>query len=104
MVFNRFDAYLEDVLRAAYERGDQAYRNAAKLLAGCFAELLAVAGGWIVHANHHHDVFSASYVIGSPEFAFALVLGAVAVPLAPIAKDLATALQTTVKTMRDPAA
>lgn len=86
-VFGRFDLALSAMLDAAYQRADQRYRNASKSLAGLVAVALAVAGGWIVE--------------GDAASLRSLLLwagcGILAVPLAPISKDLASGLSAAVK-------
>lgn len=83
-VLGQFDATLSAVLDAAYERGDQKYRNAAKFLAMAVATGMAGVGGWIVFGNNHTNIL------------LSLLLGVSATPLAPIAKDLASSLQAAV--------
>lgn len=104
-VLGQFDAVLSAVLDEAYERADQKYRNGAKLLAVIVAILLSVAGGWIVYFNGG----PACQAVGTPpgcldfwgyfstkQFFLALLVGASAAPLAPVAKDLASSLQAAV--------
>jgi hypothetical protein len=88
-VLGQFDAVLSAVLDAAYERGDQKYRNACKLLATAVATVLAVIGGWLVYGSGHPvwDYFA------SWQFGLSLIVGLSATPLAPVAKDLASSLQ-----------
>jgi hypothetical protein len=85
-VLGQFDAIVSAVLDAAYERGDQKYRNACKVLAMGVATLLGVIGGWIVYGSG----------MSGGQFVLCLVVGLSATPLAPVAKDLATSLQTAV--------
>jgi hypothetical protein len=80
-VLGQFDTVLSAALDAAYERGDQKYRNAAKFLAMLVATATAGVGGWFV-LDH-----SAASMIK------ALLVGVAATPLAPVAKDLASSLQ-----------
>ena len=47
-VLGQFDAVLSAVLDEAYERADQKYRNAAKLLAVIVATALALFAGWLI--------------------------------------------------------
>jgi hypothetical protein len=89
-VLGQFDAVLSATLDAAYERGDQKYRNACKALAMVVSTMLGGIGGWIVFGGG-----SLSYFV-SGNFAFCLLTGALATPLAPIAKDLADSLQAAV--------
>ena len=79
-VLGQFDVVLGAVLDAAYERGDQQYRNACKALSLVFSTLLGGIGGWIVFGS------------GSA-VALSLLVGFCATPLAPITKDLASCLQ-----------
>jgi hypothetical protein len=80
----QFDAMLTAVIDTAYERGDQKYRNAAKFLAMLTSVALGGIGGLIVFGTDTFDLI------------FCLLAGLVATPLAPISKDLASALQTAV--------
>jgi hypothetical protein len=80
----QFDAVLTAVLDAAYERGDQKYRNAAKFLAMVTSVILGGIGGLIVFGADLTDL------------TFCLVAGLIATPLAPVAKDLASSLQASV--------
>jgi len=89
-VLGQFDAIVSAVLDAAYERGDQKYRNASKFLAMLVATLLGVIGGWVVYGSG----------MSGGQFALCLVVGLSATPLAPVAKDLATSLQAAVTAVR----
>ena len=82
-VLGRFKATIEARIDAAYDRADQVYRNSARLAAGVVAVLLAVAAAYVLYGVRNYD-----------EFGKAILLGLVAVPLAPIAKDVASALAT----------
>jgi len=84
-VLGRFKATIEARIDAAYERADQVYRNTARFAAGGVAVLLAVA---------------ATYIAGSDNYAAAVLIGLVAVPLAPIARDVASALSTAARALR----
>lgn len=79
--YGRFDLLLSALLDQGYQRGDQRYRNRAKLLAIPVAVVLAVAGALAVYGRDISHV------------AMAVVAGFVATPLAPVAKDLASAIQ-----------
>lgn len=93
-VLGQFDAVLSAVLDEAYERGDQQYRNATKLLSALVATLLAVIGGWVIYANATPP--PAGFYFASSQFVLALLVGVSATPLAPVAKDLASSLQAAV--------
>lgn len=81
-VYGRFDLLLSAMLDQAYERADQRYRNSAKLLAVVVAVALALLGAKTVYGH-----------LDSGVWVRALVCGLLATPLAPIAKDLASAIQ-----------
>ena len=81
-VYGRFDLLLSAMLDQGYQRGDQRYRNTAKLLAVPIAVILALVGTWAVDG-----AFIAA------DMGKAFVAGLVATPLAPIAKDLASSIQ-----------
>lgn len=93
-VLGQFDAVLSAMLDTAYERGDQKYRNASKCLAMLVATILGGIGGWIVFGAQSSTFFT------SREFALSLLVGLIATPLAPIAKDLTTSLQSAVGAVR----
>lgn len=85
-IYGRLDAILSAVIDAAYERAAQRYRNAAKFLAAVIAIALALIGGCAVTPANEH----VNWLL------YALI-GAVATPLAPIAKDITTAISTAVQ-------
>jgi hypothetical protein len=78
----QFNAMLTAVIDTAYERGDQKYRNASKFLAMVTSVVLGGIGGLIVFGTDAADLI------------FCLLAGLIATPLAPVAKDLASTLQT----------
>jgi hypothetical protein len=81
--YGRFDLLLTAVLDQGYQRGDQRYRNSAKLLAVPVAVALALLGAWAI----------AGHGIKSLDVWRAVAGGLLATPLAPMAKDLASAIQ-----------
>ena len=83
-IYGRLDAILSSILDAAYEMADQRYRNAAKALAAVIAVGLSVLGSYTVYG-------------GFKELGQAVLVGLVATPLAPVAKDLTTAINTAVQ-------
>lgn len=90
-VYSRFDLIVTALLDEAYQFSDQVYRNGLRTLAAVVAVLLALGGGWALEGAafwHLQDV------------ALAFLIGLLATPLAPIAKDLSTALATAVNTMQ----
>ncbi len=85
-VIAQFDAVLSAVLDEAYERADQLYRNAAKALSVVIAVVLAL--------------IAEKYFINGVDWWQALLVGLIAAPLAPVSKDLVTALQNAVAAVR----
>jgi hypothetical protein len=82
-----FDVQLSAMIDAAYQTADQSYRNSAKLLAAVFAVILALAGKWALGDS-------------SISWGTAVLAGLLAAPFAPVSKDLASALQTSVRTLQ----
>jgi hypothetical protein len=81
--YGRFDLLLTAVLDQGYQRGDQRYRNSAKLLAVPVAVALALLGAWAISTDGLSSLDAWRAVAG----------GLLATPLAPVAKDLASAIQ-----------
>jgi hypothetical protein len=101
--FGRFDLILTALLDEGYQRADQMYRNFAKLLAGVFAVAIAVFGGYQLHSGVPYLGVTASGAAGywgSPEMWTAVIVGLLATPLAPVAKDLTSALAAGVKAVQ----
>jgi hypothetical protein len=84
-VLGRLDASVEAYIDAAFDRADQRYRNVSRLLAGFFAVALALLATWAA---------------GWTDYALAVVVGLAAVPLAPVAKDLASSLASASQAMK----
>lgn len=109
-ILGRLDAVVETRLDAAFERADQAYRNVSKVLAAAVSVILAVGAGGILYADDLAKAVAATTSNGlagyftSRQFALALILGIVAVPLAPISKDLISALGTAMRGLKTPKA
>jgi hypothetical protein len=82
-VYGRFDLLLTALLDQGYQRGDQRYRNSAKLLAVPVAVMLALLGAWAIEGSHLTSADEWRAVVG----------GLLATPLAPVAKDLSSAIQ-----------
>jgi hypothetical protein len=89
-VLGRFDLVLTSIVDEGYHRADQRYRNCAKVWASVVAVVLAILGGWTLADP------SASY-FPSPLMWQAVLCGLLATPLAPISKDLTSALAAGVK-------
>jgi hypothetical protein len=83
--YGRFDLLLSTTIDRAYQRADQRYRSTAKLAAGAVAVLLAEIA--CVSIYGYHAMTGTLWLRG-------LVVGLLATPLAPVAKDLATSLST----------
>lgn len=82
-VYGRFDLLLSALLDQGYQRGDQRYRNRAKMAAIPAAIVLALLGTWGMQGTSFHGADALK----------AIVAGLLATPLAPIAKDVASAIQ-----------
>jgi hypothetical protein len=86
-VYGRFDLLLTTLLDQAYQRADQRYRNAAKAAAVIVAVLLALA---------------ARHVLADPTIGYseAVLIGLIATPIAPVAKDISTAISTAAQALQ----
>ena len=82
-VETRFELILNTYIDEAYQRADERYRNGTRTLAGWLAIGLAIAGGWVITGDGFWQVGN---VVRS------LLVGLLAVPLAPIAKDVSSAV------------
>lgn len=90
-VYARFDVIVTAMLDETYQHSDNTYRNWTRTLAAVVAILLAMIAGAALNQQHVlHEV---------PAWQSAIV-GLLATPLAPIAKDLSSALATAVDTMQ----
>ena len=90
-VYARFDLIVTALLDEAYQRADQVYRNTTRALAMGASIALALVGGAMLHTS------SGSW---AQDLAEAFMVGLLATPLAPIAKDVSTALATAVNTLQ----
>ncbi len=81
-VYGRFDLLLTTLLDQAYQRGEQRYRNVAKVAAIPVSVALALVAAYVstIHVPH--------------KYRLAILVGLLATPIAPIAKDLSTAITT----------
>ena len=86
-VAGRFDLQLSALIDEAYQRADQSYRNSSKVLAVLISLLLALAGRYVL-------------ADATISLSTALLAGLLAAPLAPISKDLASALQASAKALQ----
>jgi hypothetical protein len=83
--YGRFDVLLAATIDRGYQKADQRYRSTAKFAASVAAILLAE---------------TAAYFLKMENIGLALIIGLIATPLAPIAKDLASSLNTAAKAMQ----
>jgi hypothetical protein len=90
--YSRFDLIVTALLDEAYQVSDQDYRNWMRTLAAAVAVAMALAGGWSLVGTYSFW-HSSSPVL-------ALLAGLLATPLAPIVKDLSSALAAAVNTMQ----
>jgi hypothetical protein len=88
-VYGRFDLIVTALLDEAYQRSDQVYRNWTRALAGVVAVLLSVTGWLMLYGADNPKGIGTSVLIGL-----------LATPLAPIAKDLTSALASAVNTLQ----
>jgi hypothetical protein len=88
--YSRFDLIVTALLDEVYQHADQFYRNWMRGLAAAIAVVLALAGGYAMQGGYK----------SIQEFLAAVVIGLLATPLAPVAKDVSTALATAVNTMQ----
>jgi hypothetical protein len=93
-VFGRFDLILTAFLDKGYQRADQSYRNNAKAWSMVVSVILAFLGGWVINGG----AFAAYF--WTIDMGKALLTGLLATPLAPIAKDLSSALAAGVKAVQ----
>ena len=82
--YGRFDLIVTALLDEAYQRSDNIYCNWTRAIAGMVAVALAIVGGLTLKV----DIWQC------------IIVGLLATPLAPIAKDLSSALATAVNTMQ----
>lgn len=98
-VLGRFDLALTAILDAAYQRADQRYRNRSKVWASFAAVVLAIFGGLVLEFSELRELS----IQGKERYFNWLNMcayffcGILAVPLAPISKDLASAISAGVK-------
>jgi hypothetical protein len=88
-VYARFDLIVTALLDDTYQMADQDYVNGARALALVFAIGLAIAGAGVLDNGFQ-----------GPHILEALIVGLLATPLAPIAKDLSSALSTAVNSLQ----
>lgn len=94
--YSRFDLIVTALLDEVYQQADQYYRNWMRGLAAAIAVILALAGGYAVQDGFRNSLGAFDWMT----FWAAFLVGLLATPLAPIAKDVSTALATAVNTMQ----
>lgn len=87
-LIGRVEAAVEARLDAAFDLAEQAYRNQARILAGVIAVVLAVAASPLLEARAPIPGLEGL----DPRLLIGVLVGLLAVPVAPIAKDLVSAL------------
>jgi hypothetical protein len=90
-IYGRFDLLLNTLLDQAYQRADQRYRNVARASAIPVAVVLAVVGAALVFGITWEN-FGTNGNLG--KLGIAVLTGLISTPIAPIAKDIASALST----------
>jgi hypothetical protein len=90
--FGRFDLSVAALVDKAYQQADQLYRNVCKALACVIAVGLALAANYETASS----TFPVHY---SLPWWQVILIGLIATPLAPIAKDIANAIQTASDTL-----
>jgi hypothetical protein len=88
-LYGRFDLIVTALLDETYQSSDDVYRNWTRAIAAVAAVLLAIVGGLTL--NPRADTSQILQFV---------IVGLLATPLAPIAKDLSTALATAVNTLQ----
>lgn len=96
-VLGRFSATVEALLDAAFERADQIYRSGARVAAGLAAVALSVAAGAVAAGVTATGFYG---YISSRDGAAAVLIGLIAVPVAPVAKDLISSLSAAARAVK----
>jgi len=94
--YGRFDLALTALFDQAYQRADQMYRNCTKGWAMAVAVILAVLGDWDLISQADPAKHFSDFAL-SPNIFAAILVGIVATPLAPVAKDLSSAVTSAIQ-------
>jgi len=86
---SRFEVAVDARIEAALALAESDYVTGTKLLAGFLAIVIAVIVGWLIQDEILHNWFIKSVLVGL-----------VAVPIAPVAKDLSTAVSEAARALR----
>ncbi len=92
--YGRFDLLLATFIDRAYQRADQRYRTTAKSVACLMSIVLAESAAYFL------GMLGTNGLPLWHNIGMAAIVGLVATPLAPVAKDLATALTTAAKAVQ----
>ena len=88
----RVESAVEARLDGAFDLADQAYRNWSRVLAGLVSVILAIAVWWVLSTSALKEGPIQAFIDQPVSFWAAVLVGVFAVPIAPIAKDLVSAL------------
>jgi hypothetical protein len=86
-VLGRLNGMIDTAMDAGFERADQHYRNASKLASGVVSVILAIWAGQLMKG------YAIAGVDTSHPFWPSVLVGLLAVPIAPVVKDLTSSLQ-----------
>lgn len=109
-LLGRFDAAIDARLDAAFERADRRYRSVARNAAAAVAVLLSIFAGGFLYADACVAAITSAAAesainnvclpdrnviigyLGSRYFILSILVGLIAVPVAPVSKDLVSAI------------
>lgn len=87
-ILGRFEMAVDARIDAALAMGERAYKNGVRLRASLIALVLSLVAAYLMYTPDNGESF-----IRSDIFVLALIVGVTAVPMAPIAKDVAKGFQ-----------
>lgn len=91
----RFEVAVDTRVEAALALAENKYKGVMQLRASCVSIVLAVIGSFALNVEQSSEGLSHAFTF--EDFVIALIVGVAAVPLAPIAKNVSTALQSVAK-------